>query len=481
MQDKTNIKNRRDSIPKLILDNLPIGVIFCDTDLNIQFINRIYADYLKVDPDAALGKPITEYIPESRLSTVLETGKSEMGDKCHIGRLGDERVLIVNRIPVKGDDGLVGVISQSLFGDVGELRDLTERIDQLEKKVTSYKEKIKSALSAKYTIDCIKGQSQAIVKARELLTRYAITDSPVLLLGATGTGKELFAHALHTESKSKHGPFVSINCAAIPQDLLESELFGYAPGAFTGASREGKMGKIELANKGTLFLDEIGDMSLNAQVKLLRVLEDKILYRLGCIHSKKVEFRLIAATNRDLKAMMKDGRFREELYYRLNTMIIAIPLLKERAEDIYLLARHFLDSSNRHSISLSNKALRALMSYSWPGNIRELKNVIERAMSLCNGEIIDINDLADEVVPNTMNASYPENLTTRSTLSDSLANSELNLIQTALAENNWNIVKTSRLLGISRATMYEKIKRYSLIRPDISSGLPHNRIGTHRS
>lgn len=456
-----------DRIPEVILNSLPSGIIFCGPDGNIQFINRTYADYLGVSQREVIGKNITEYIPKSRIGHVLETGKPEFGFKCSVGEGKEKKILIVNRIPVTGEDGtVVGVISQSLFGDIGELKDLSGRLNMLEKKVSSYREKIRSVLSAKHSTESIKGNSPAITKAKKLLVKYAKTDSPVLLAGPTGAGKELFAHALHSESQRANGSFVSINCAAIPHDLLESELFGYAPGAFTGAQKQGKLGKIELADKGTLFLDEIGDMSLDAQVKLLRVLEDKLVFKLGATKPTEVSFRLIAATNRDLKSMIREGKFREELYYRLNTMIINIPPLVEMKEDIPVLARHILDALDRHDVSCSSEVIDTLMRYKWPGNVREFKNALECALSLMDEDAntIDITDLPAEIVssPSTIpfDSSYvcrPQPLT--------VADSERNLIQTSLRENDWNMAKTAKLLGISRASLYGKTKKYNLCRP----------------
>jgi len=454
-----------DDIPETILNSLPSGIIFCDRDGKIRFINRTYADYLGVTRDEVIGKPITEYIPGSRIHHVLETGEPELGFRCSVGEGKEKKILIVNRIPVRGRDGLVvGVISQSLFGDIGELKDLSERLDLLERKVISYREKIKSVLSPKYSLCDIKGNSPAIAHAKELIENYAKTESPVLLLGATGTGKELFAHSLHLESQRYKGPFVSINCAAIPQDLFESELFGYAPGAFTGAQRDGKMGQVELADKGTLFLDEIGDMPLHAQVKLLRVLEEKIVYRLGSNTPKKVDFRLMAATNRDLKAMIREGKFREELYYRLNTMTVNIPPLRERKEDVPVLVRHFLDRLDRHGVSCSQEAMDVLTGYNWPGNVRELKNVIERAVSLCKGNTIDAADLPPEVVSESpFDVSRGEESVALPL--PTLSGSEQKLIMAALKKNNWNMAKTARTLGISRAALYEKARKFRIERP----------------
>lgn len=451
-----------DDIPKTILNSLPSGIIFCDRDGKIRFINRTYADYLDVIQDEVIGKPITEYIPGSRIYHILETGEPELGFKCSVGEGKEKKILIVNRIPVKGKDGnVVGVISQSLFGDIGELKDLSERLNLLEKKLSFYKEKIKSVLSAKYTLADIIGNSPVIVQAKELIENYAKTDSSVLLIGATGTGKELFSHALHLESHRCKGPFVSINCGAIPAELFESELFGYVSGAFTGAQRDGKMGQIELAGKGTLFLDEIGDMPLQAQVKLLRVLEDKTVYRLGCNIPKRVDFRLAAATNMDLKAMIREGKFREELYYRLNTMTVHIPSLHERIEDVPVLVRYFLDRLGRCTLSCSDRALKMLMSHRWPGNVRELKNVIERAVSLCKGAVIDVTDFPSEIACEFSSKVDERSVTIPLT---TLSDSEHEIILATLKKNNWNMSRTAIMLGISRATLYEKTKKFQLSR-----------------
>jgi transcriptional regulator with PAS, ATPase and Fis domain len=448
-------------IPEVILDSLPSGIIFCDTECNILYINPTYAEYLGVRREEVIGKPIYDFIPGSRIGSVLETAEPELGFKCSVGEGKDKKILVVNRIPVKSKEGdLLGVISQSLFGDIGELKDLSDRIAHLEKKVMTYREKMKSAFSSKYSLDDIKGGSAAILEAKELLSRYARTDSPVLMLGDTGTGKELFAHSLHGESSRSWGPFISINCASIPRDLFESELFGYAPGAFTGAQKDGKMGKVELADKGTLFLDEIGDMPLHAQGKLLRVLEEKMVYRLGGNLPKKVTFRLLAATNRDLKSLIEEGGFREDLYYRLSAMVIRLPSLSERREDIPVLARHMLECIGRPEVACSERVLDLLSSYRWPGNIRELKNVLERGASLCSNNIIDLDDLPPEI----RRASAPEPPGKPDSVS-TLSEHEKDLIAAALSENGWNMARTAKRLGISRSTLYEKTNKFGISRP----------------
>ncbi|MGA7578408.1 MAG: sigma-54 interaction domain-containing protein [Desulfobaccales bacterium] len=457
-----------DRIPETILHSIPIGILFCTPDKILRFINKTYAEYLGIDPKDYIGKPITECIPEARIGIVMGSGKAEMGDLGPITTKKGKINLIVNRLPVFGPNGkVIGGISQSLFGDPRELKEVAKRIAFLEDKINLCKLKIGSALSAKYKLTDIKAQSASIFKAKELIKRYAKTDSSVMILGPTGTGKELFAHALHQESYRADAPFVSINCAAIPPDLLESELFGYVPGAFTGARKEGKIGLIELADKGTLFLDEICDMPLSAQAKLLRVLEEKMVCRLGNTRSNRVDFRLVVATNRKLKAMILEGNFREDLYYRFSTISITIPPLCERKEDIPVLVDHFLERFERRLVTCSKQAMEALIQYNWPGNVRELKNVIESSLSLCKNNTIEVADLSHDITdsPNVFSAKQPEKglpKIGRAPLSQFREANEQILIIKVLKENNWNMATSAKVLQIGRATLYEKLKKYQI-------------------
>ena len=466
MKDSKIEDNSIGNIHEIILNSIPSGIIFCDRDNKIRFINRTYAEYLGVNQDEVIGKHIKHYIPATRISHVLKTGESELGFKCSVGEGKEKKILIVNRIPVSGQNkDIIGVISQSLFGDIGELKDLSERLTLLEKKVSTYREKFRSALSVKFSLSDIKGESRAILRAKKLVKKYAESNSSVLIDGPTGVGKELFAHALHSESRLCEGPFVSINCAAIPHDLLESELFGYVPGAFTGALKTGKLGKVELADKGTLFFDEIGDMSLQAQVKLLRVLEEKLVYRLGANHPNKVSFRLIVATNRNLKKMIREGKFREDLFYRLNAMIIHLPPLTERQDDIPILVEHFLGNLDRTDVSFAPEAMERLMRYQWPGNVRELKNAVECSLSLMGPDTssIQVHDL-----PATIGTAYSPSHHTDIPCSPqavTLSDNERIVIKNTLENNKWNMAKTAKLLGISRASLYEKTQKYNLSRP----------------
>lgn len=262
---------------------------------------------------------------------------------------------------------------------------------------------------------------------------------------------------------------MSINCAAIPKELFESELFGYAPGAFSGAHRDGKVGQIELADRGTLFLDEIGDTPLPVQGKLLRVLEERTLYRVGSIKPRTVDFLLITATNRDLKAMIREGLFREDLYYRISNLVLKMPTLHERCEDIPLLVNHFLERMGRSSVRVTESAMEALCTHCWPGNIRELRNAIAGALGLCRDNIIDLSVLPPELLSD-YGTCQPEAAETvlRGDLSAALAGSEARLIVLTLQEQRWNISRSAQSLGISRTTLYEKMKKYGITKENAS-------------
>ena len=306
------------------------------------------------------------------------------------------------------------------------------------------------------------GQSTALRQVLELCARVAGSNATVLILGETGTGKEMLSRHIHLNSPRHDKPFIAINCAALPETLLESELFGYEKGAFTGAVAQ-KLGRFELAHSGTLFLDEIGDISPSTQLKLLRVLQEREFVRLGGTKTISCDVRILAATNRDLQKAMQDGSFREDLYYRLNVFPIRNPPLRERREDIPLLVEHFV----RHSATqlnlpvpeVSNDALALLTSYQWPGNIREMQNVMERAVLLCDGQVIEVAHLPREII-----GEDSEPLLTKE--DSSLWGYEKALIVRALKEAGWNQTRAAKALGISRDNLRYRIKKYEIQRPD---------------
>jgi DNA-binding NtrC family response regulator len=330
---------------------------------------------------------------------------------------------------------------------------------------------LKNQLKKKYRFENIIGDHERIQKVFEIVEKVADTDSTILILGDSGTGKELFAKAIHYNSYRRDRPFVPVNCAAIPSELLESELFGHEKGAFTNAIRT-RIGRFELANGGTVFLDEIGDMNPLLQSKLLRVLQERQFERVGAVKTIKTDIRIIAATHQDLKVAVAQKKFREDLYYRLNVIPIRVPPLRERKSDIALLAHHFLEHFNRSKKkkirAISDEAMEALVRYDWPGNVRELENTIERLVILVDHDVIAAQDLPEKfhLLPEAEPAQVLEIPEEGISLDSAVNEFERNLILQALVKTGWVKNKAARLLNLNRTTLIEKIKRQNLTRPD---------------
>ena len=320
--------------------------------------------------------------------------------------------------------------------------------------------RLKSELDEKFKFDHVIGLSSKMVDVLQVLKRVSKTDSTILLLGESGTGKELIARAIHKNSLRNEKLFVPVNCAAIPEDLLESELFGYQKGSFTGALVD-KIGKFEHADGGTIFLDEVGDLKLELQAKLLRVLQEKRIDKIGGTDPIEVNVRVIAATNQNLRELIEKGMFREDLYYRLSVIPVRIPPLRERREDIPLLIEYFLKDFNAASVvRFSPEAMKIMQDYYWRGNVRELRNVIERVLVLRKGEVIVSDDLPEEVGSNLpkpidLILEIPEN-------GVSLDDVEEELLLKALEKNNWNQTKTAKFLKITRATLIYRMEKYDI-------------------
>lgn len=319
---------------------------------------------------------------------------------------------------------------------------------------------LKKELEKKYGIDEIIGKSKKMETIFDLIRTVADSEAVIMIRGESGTGKELIAKAIHANSKRKYGPLVALSCGALPETLLESELFGYEKGAFTGAQYSRK-GRIEMADGGTLFLDEIGDISAKTQVDLLRVLQEKTIHHLGSSKPIKIDARIVSATNRDLEKAVKTGSFREDLYYRLNVVTINVPPLRDRTEDIPLLLNHFLKKftieNSRNIKGFSGEAMEMLFAYPWPGNVRELENVVEHAVVVCKNEKITPGNLPDNI-RQEINITEEEFASTPKSLEDS----ERIHILKILEHNEWNISRTAKDLGIDRVTLYNKIKKYNI-------------------
>lgn len=359
-----------------ILEAIKDAILITDANGRICFLNSAYCRMRGVKREEALGRRIEEVRPAPLvIPTVLSTGRAIHGIRKKKGE--DEYISDV--IPILADGRVVGVVS--VTRGVREVCKLIEEYQNSATSVTKY-EGQDCAQEMFAGIVCASAGFKSIIESARKIAR---TDSTVLIRGETGTGKELIAKAIHAASKRSRGYFVAVNCAAMPAELLESELFGYAPGAFTGASRQEKIGLFELADKGTIFLDEIGDMNPYLQAKILRVLEEQVLRKLGSTKERRIDVRVIAATNKDLEQLMDEGLFRADLFYRLNVVPVRIPPLRERRQDIVVIAQYYLEQLNkkyRRELQFAPSALQELTNHDWPGNVRELKNVVEYAVNI---------------------------------------------------------------------------------------------------
>ncbi len=450
----------RDSFEMLedILNYAYEGYVLVDPEGKIVKMN--YEKLLGIKEEDAIGKPVEEIIENTRMHIVVKTGAKELRDVQRI----QGHDMITNRIPIIKQNKVIGAVGTVLFKDISEVKELAHQLLDLQSKINKYRGEIERIEGSKYSFDSIITRNPKMEYLKKVGRMAAETNSTVLITGESGTGKELFAHAIHRASYRKGEAFIAINCAAIPKDLLESELFGYDSGAFTGARKEGKVGKFELASGGTIFLDEIGDMPLEMQAKILRVLESKEFERIGS--NKKVSFdaRVIAATNENIEEAIKKGKFREDLYYRLNVITIEIPPLHERIEDIEPLSQDILAfllrEMNLGEKELARETIKILKSYSWPGNVRELRNVLERAINLSTGRII----LPEHLPERLMNrASYivgdPDDIPL---LKDVVLVAEKEAIEKALVLTKGNKSLAAEKLGIHRTALYKKIDKYKI-------------------
>ena len=469
---------------QLILDTMYEGIVLVDAQGRIKEMNHAYLKLLDVERDEIIGRYVTEVIDNTRMHKVLETGIPERG---HMQKIRGHD-MIVHRIPIWKDGKIIGALGILVFESIGELYRIIERTQELmqvkETGTSNLGQDIETVSHRHaFTVNDTIGQSPSIKLVKQLARKAAKTPVTVLITGESGTGKEVMAQGIHYESNRANGPFVSVNCAAIPENLLEAELFGYDDGAFTGAKKGGKPGQIESAHLGTLFLDEIGDMPLNMQAKLLRVLEEREIQRVGGITKRYVNTRIISATNRNLEEMVSLGQFREDLYYRLNIIRLHLPPLRERREDIPLLLAFYLEEVSRRLkkplIQVSSEVVDLLMRYDWPGNIRELVHTVEVLVSLADSNRITMADFPPHLTKFFARATSDFNLkrTTPSIgvdkgdkqvesrtidVRESMANYERNMIRDVLERSGGNKSLAAQKLGIHRSTLYEKMKRYNL-------------------
>lgn len=474
-------QNMLDTIIELLYD----GVVIVDEQGKILFLNHKIPNLFNIDIEKSTGKPIKEVLPILNLDEVVETGVADLSRVIVCNGV----LCIVQSIPVIESGIVVGVVSRIVYHGINETRermihyDLTYRMDETLENIERFKRLNKlnninvKENSPVTTFDKIITEDNGMKKTVRQALKAAKGRSTILVRGESGAGKELFAQAIHNASARKDRPFITVNCAAIPEHLLESEFFGYEQGAFTGAEKGGKIGKFDLANGGTLFLDEIGDMASSLQAKLLRVLQDRVFYRVGGMEQIHVDVRIIAATHRNLEEMIKNGEFREDLYYRLNVVTIDIPALRERQSDIIVLMKRFMRELNEFLgtsiIGIDQAVEEIFLNYSWPGNIRELKNVIESAMTFSDNRILQVEDLPKHIQKNRqdifkLSLQKTEDINPIFTedknviLEDARQLTERQMIVKALQQTQGNKTKAAKVLGISRSVLYEKLYKYQL-------------------
>jgi transcriptional regulator with PAS, ATPase and Fis domain len=462
-----------------LFDDSCEGTLAVDEQSRIVWINDKYATFLGLkSPDEALGRAVEEVIPNSRMREIVHNGKPILLDIMMIR----DQPMVVMRIPLKDDSGRVlGAIGFALYDRLQSLKPLVSKFTELQWALANTQKELAELRHTKYSISSFIGVSPVSLELKHRARRAAQLDTTVLLLGETGSGKELLAHGIHAASGRAGRAFVGINIAAVPESLLEAEFFGVAPGAYTGADRKGRDGKFKIADGGTLFLDEVGDMPLQVQAKLLRVLQEQEIEPLGSNKISKVDVRVIAATSHDLKQLVAEGKFRSDLYYRLNVLPVILPPLRERRADLDALCEHLLEQIAQRTgmpqRELTPSARDALAAYSWPGNVRELRNALEQAGMLTDNVSLTAEDFASILPLNPPAGSEQKGtsavpgpaaraqLSELRPMAEAVAEVEKNLIRSALQNTAGNKASAARMLGISRATLYQKLVDFEFV-PD---------------
>ena len=444
------IEKEKAAILKSIIDFAYDGILGIDTKGKVTVFNPVIQKLTGISYDQAIGESVDEIVENSRMTKVLKSGESELGEIQKI----KGTTIITNRVPIKVDNRTVGVVATF------------QEVEKIQKMETHIRTKLHAkGHVAKTCFDDIIGNSPAISHSKEKAKLFSQVESTVLIQGETGTGKELFAQSIHNSSRRKDKPFVAVNCAALPENLLESELFGYVEGAFTGARKGGKIGLFELAHGGTIFLDEISEMSMSIQARFLRVIQEKEVVRLGDDKIVPVDIRVIGATNRDLLKQVEEMKFREDLYYRLCVLTIEIPPLKERKEDIHELVDYFLKGKSKElnieTKGIEHDAMARLLLYDWPGNIRQLENLVERCLVLSRDKEISV-EVMDEAITGIPQLGRGETHKYMEHEYDGkkgvLKQIEKNTIMNVLEETGGNKTLAAEKLGISVTTLWRKLK-----------------------
>jgi transcriptional regulator with PAS, ATPase and Fis domain len=449
------------------LESLCEGTVIVDRDARIVWINERYATRLGAKSAVdAINREIEEVIPSSLMRKVVTTGQPILLDIMET----NGTTFVVMRIPLKDEHGeIIGALGLALFDKVQSLRPLFVKFEAIQHELTITKKRLAEERRTKYTFFNFVGSSPICMEVKRQAKRAAQLDATVLLLGETGTGKELLAHAIHASSMRADKPFVSVNVAAIPEALLEAEFFGAVSGAYTGADKRGRKGKFEVADSGTLFFDEIGDMPLQLQSKLLRVLQEQEFEPIGSNQMKSVNVRVIAATSVDLQKQVEQGLFRADLYYRLNVLSICVPPLRERIADMDALCEHILEQIGQRTgivqLELTSDAVNRLCQYRWPGNIRELRNVLEKAAMLSDKSRLSARDI-EEVLPKEAGGARSSVALATSGLpqyAEAFEKFEREFLSKALTAAYGKVDEAANILGLARATLYRKLKAHGLL------------------
>lgn len=447
-----------------ILNEIHESVLIIDTDTTVLFVNESYLKAFRVQRERIIGKHLKNFEPLAKIHEVLKNKTPITGNISHI--YSAKKDIHADMIPLFSQGTLVGAMA--LMRDVTDFIQVSRELEHFKNLSRKLKKELNGKEDLPPAFRHVIGNDRRFVHMLHTAARAAQSDAAICIMGESGTGKEVLVESIHGCSQRSCGPLIKINCAAIPANLLESELFGYESGAFTGAKTGGKPGKFELASGGTIFLDEIGEMPLSMQVKLLRVLQDKKVERIGGEQSIDLNFRLITATNRDLEAMIEKGEFREDLYYRINVIGLTIPPLRERTSDIEQFAQFFLDElcqRYHRNFRFTKEALYAITNYHWPGNVRELKNYVERAAILSYDDRIGLEDLPTRV-KNRPDSVYvkPDD---SHRLHEILETAEREAIIEALHQTGGNKTQAIELLGISRRCFYQKLNKYQILHSSV--------------
>ncbi|MEN6348343.1 MAG: sigma 54-interacting transcriptional regulator [Syntrophomonas sp.] len=434
------------------------GAVIIDSQGRVLVCSERYAEAVRIPQADIVGKHILDVFPDSKMLEVVKTGRPIYIDLWNTGY----ETVFVSRYPISCEGRIIGAIGLSVFRYLDEAKRFAKSVTNISRELLYYKSQLLKLSGAKYSFDTILGSSSAITAAKNSALPMVKARTPVLILGETGTGKELFAHAIHQAGPRRDRPFIRVNCASIPENLVESELFGYEEGAFSGARKGGKPGKFELANGGTIFLDEINELPYGVQAKLLRVLQEGEIDHVGGTELSYVDVRVLSATSADLTQLIKEKRFREDFYYRISAFQLTVPPLRDRDEDIPLLGEHFINYSNYElgtSVDkVGEEVLTAFAAYNWPGNVRELRNVIQRCCLMAGSGIIRLHHLPPEFA---MDIDPEVMLDERLDLVVNRAEKEQILKVLSQVAGNRN--KAAQILGVNRTQLYRKMKKHDLI------------------